>query len=332
MILISKDYEVLLTYSPISEVTGHIYEVFEYYLVLRKYFRTAMFFHAPTISKERILNSLRDKYSVPWESYAQDFYHSDRVERIIGAESCVTILCDGNIKSLWDSCIVLATPVLLGFRCGNYDFNSVCVETSLYNNFTFLQDYRVYARNSEPQGCPFLTIDYRKKFNFSAFRRPEDCVCSTDTALLYLTRNCRYMSPSGVREVMEAFPHDRYLILTPTPDEYDVLKSSRVRVVQPPVYPFFKSFSTYIYTPIPRRFDCSPRLITECAYYGKPVQYFLDEDYQDVGLQVRRRDIESKDGLRSLTLKDDDRIVDIVSAYRGSISPALRKESQDEVH
>lgn len=87
MILISKDYEVLLTYSPISEVTGHIYEVFEYYLVLRKYFRTAMFFHAPTISKERILNSLRDKYSVPWESYAQDFYHSDRVERIIGAES-----------------------------------------------------------------------------------------------------------------------------------------------------------------------------------------------------------------------------------------------------
>ena len=51
MILISKDYEVLLTYSPISEVTGHIYEVFEYYLVLRKNFRTAMFFHAPTISK-----------------------------------------------------------------------------------------------------------------------------------------------------------------------------------------------------------------------------------------------------------------------------------------
>lgn len=312
MILIPKDYEVLLTYSPISEVTGHIYEVFEYYLLLRKHYRTAMFFHAPGLRKESIINSLKDKYRISWESYAHDFYHSDRLERIIGAESCVTILCDGNIKSLWDSRIVLATPVLLGFRCGNYDFDSVRVETSQFNNFTFLQDYRVYAT----QKCPFSTIDYRKKFNFPAFRNREACVCNTDTALMYLTRNCRYLSLSGVREVMEAFPHDRYIVLTPTPDEYKALKSTKVLVVQPPIYPFFNSFSTYIYTPVPRRFDCSPRLITECAFYGKEVQYFLGEDYYDIGLQVRKSDIEADPSLQCLTLQEDDSIIDIVRAYK----------------
>jgi len=35
MIKIDEKYDVVLTYSPISEITGHVFECFDYYLFLR---------------------------------------------------------------------------------------------------------------------------------------------------------------------------------------------------------------------------------------------------------------------------------------------------------
>lgn len=49
-----------------------------------------------------------------------------------------------------------------------------------------------------------------------------------------------------------------------------------------PVKNFFGQFDTYIYTPVARHFDCSPRLVTECYMQGKNV--LVDLDYVDLGL------------------------------------------------
>ena len=37
-------YDVVLTFSPIEEITGHVFEVFDYYLFLRDYFKVGMLF------------------------------------------------------------------------------------------------------------------------------------------------------------------------------------------------------------------------------------------------------------------------------------------------
>jgi hypothetical protein len=37
-------YDVILTFSPIDEITGHVFEVFDYYLFLRNYYKVGMIF------------------------------------------------------------------------------------------------------------------------------------------------------------------------------------------------------------------------------------------------------------------------------------------------
>ena len=87
-----------------------------------------------------------------------------------------------------------------------------------------------------------------------------------------------------------------------------------VNFVKPPVNNLFSKFNTYIYTPTPKTFDCSPRLIAECKYYNKQVVYHnITAEYlkKDKGLNYRINDIES--GLHNITLTDDDDIFNILN-------------------
>ena len=63
-------------------------------------------------------------------------------------------------------------------------------------------------------------------------------------------------------------------------DEYDYLDG--VEQVLAPLPDFFDQFDTYIYTPVHRKFDCSPRLVTECFLQNKKI--FMHLDYMDIGL------------------------------------------------
>ena len=42
MIQIDKTYDVILTHSPIYEITGHIFECFDYYLFLRQFYKVGI--------------------------------------------------------------------------------------------------------------------------------------------------------------------------------------------------------------------------------------------------------------------------------------------------
>jgi len=44
MVYINPKYDIILTYSPIIEITGHIFECFDYYLFLRNYFNVGILF------------------------------------------------------------------------------------------------------------------------------------------------------------------------------------------------------------------------------------------------------------------------------------------------
>jgi hypothetical protein len=70
----------------------------------------------------------------------------------------------------------------------------------------------------------------------------------------------------------------------------------------------FSKFGTYIYTPVSRKFDCSPRLVTECFMHKKRV--FKDLDYYDIGLETRYSDCVND--LQSLDLREGDKLLSII--------------------
>jgi hypothetical protein len=78
--------------------------------------------------------------------------------------------------------------------------------------------------------------------------------------------------------------------------------------MEAPIKDFFNSFDTYIYTPVQRKFDCSPRLVTECFLHNKKV--IMNLDYDDLGLQTRYNDC--VENLESLNLKENDDIIQII--------------------
>jgi hypothetical protein len=84
-----------------------------------------------------------------------------------------------------------------------------------------------------------------------------------------------------------------------------------VKFLVPPIEDLFNKFHVFVYTPVPRHWDCSPRFIAECKWYNKTVIYEgIDYLAEDHGLRWRQHDIEYD--FESLQLKDDDEIISII--------------------
>jgi len=121
-------------------------------------------------------------------------------------------------------------------------------------------------------------------------------------------------------DIIFQYGFKNYMLLTNDRAQYKSLLDSFPQITFPemPVEDIFTKFGTYIYTPTGeglarRKFDCSPRFIAECAYYGKKVIYHnIDEEYLsiDTGLKWRRYDIEND--FQSLYLDDSDELIDIL--------------------
>ena len=155
------------------------------------------------------------------------------------------------------------------------------------------------------------SINYVKKIYFEKYKaasEPPDRV-----ALLYATKNCRYMSINEIQAITDMYDYDKYLIVSDS--EYDRLPT-RCEVLSPPVENLFDKFTDYIYTPIEKKFDCSPRMIAECKHYGRSVIYHnIDDEYlqHDTGLRTRIQDVNNSIDL--VTLQSTDTILDILSEH-----------------
>jgi hypothetical protein len=101
---IDPSYNVILTYSPIIEITGHLFECFDYYLFLRNYYKVGiLLFNSLPIEKLRI--AWNSKYIIDFDTILNDIMFinvlPNNKQEIIkfGKNTCV-IIADGNIKSL----------------------------------------------------------------------------------------------------------------------------------------------------------------------------------------------------------------------------------------
>lgn len=271
MLKIDEHYDVVLMHSPIEEITGHWFEIFEYYTYLRAYgYHPCMLFFSPRISVETIKNTLYEKYSVSIPD--EDILKID-FENLIVCPHAVCIVCDGNFKSLSNHGIVIVSKKIYGFGCGTVEY-----PTSEYKKAIYLLDKRIYNVD--------YGIHYVKKIYADILKKPNDTI--TNTAMMYVTKNCRYMSKNDIISINHELNYKNYMIITHDIDEYKDIPN--VTVCKPPVKNLFEQFDTYIYTPVQRHFDCSPRFIAECQLFNKNVIYY-HIDYSDLGLETRIQDI-----------------------------------------
>lgn len=78
MIRIDPKYRVVLTYSPIIEITGHIFECFDYYLFLRQYFDVGILFFCG-LSMQKLKTVFESKYIVSFSCIEKDLIQVDCV-------------------------------------------------------------------------------------------------------------------------------------------------------------------------------------------------------------------------------------------------------------
>ena len=300
MIRIDEKYDVVLTYSPIPEITGHLFECFDYYLFLRQFYKVGIVF-IDSLPEDKVRTAFESKYTLEYGAISPDctFISSEdlRDTTIVSfGRNTVVILTDGNIKSLEHRKIILATTRLYGFMCGDYEFHLMKTNRRI----TYLQDYRIYGRNRN-----FRSFDYVKKLPFKFYRKSSRKF--DNTGLMYVTYACRKVTPQVIQDYHEMSGCDRTLLVVPYKlPEYDCIDG--VCQVLAPLADFFDRFDTYIYTPVHRKFDCSPRLVTECSMQGKRI--FMRLDYVDIGLETRLNDC--RHNLEGLNLTDGDPILDII--------------------
>lgn len=167
-----------------------------------------------------------------------------------------------------------------------------------------MQDFGLYPERFADLNIK--VVHYVKKILWSKYRSPN--LSKTNTALFYLTTNCRALPPSDIKNIIDKHNFDNYLIVTNDIQQYESLAGPNVFVEQAPVTKIFERFDAYIYTATPLKADCSPRFIVECAVFGKDVIYEID--YLCPGIERRKEDI-AKD-LNSLLLADNDYFIEYV--------------------
>jgi len=288
IVQLDPKYDLWLSYSWSDNnhgICGHTYEVIDYYHILKNHFKVGILL-CEDIDWKTFELSIKSKYNFT-DTEIQDIkdntIFNNRPNLIKGSNILFT---DGGVVNM--ESITLLFNNIFYFACGNKE-----IKNNDKDNIYILQDDRVY-KSVKRNG-----INYKKRILFDRLK-PIDK--SKNQVLIYATKNCRHI-----------FNFDEYTkygkiiaIVNSIPKSV-----SGVEFLIPPVDNIFEQFDTYVYTPTPRKWDCSPRFIAECKYYGKKVIYYnIDYWEEDHGLRVRKWDIDNNFG--SLFLQKDDEIISIL--------------------
>ena len=285
-------------------VSGHLYEIIEYYQLLKNHFKVGILI-CEDLSWEVIKKAISTKYNLNQTQITNiknNITFANRPKYVVGRN--ILFVDGGFTRTMLRYGVALLFDNIFSFRCSNLDFHY----NLPYKNVTLLQDNRVY--NDEDNK---ISINYKKKIKFDIFKDIQKPIY--DTALLYITTNCRKLCDDNIIDVVLQYKFDRYVILSNNninyKEKFKLFKN--INFPEMPVENIFEKFNSYIYTPTRDKFDCSPRFIAECRFYNKDVIYHdINENYLkiDTGLKYRKYDIEND--FKSINLEEDDNIIEII--------------------
>ena len=306
---LDKKYDLFITMTWSGDtnhgISGHLYEVIEYYQLLKNYFKTGILI-CEDLSWDIIEKAIHTKYNLNFneiENIKKNITFANRPKYVTGKN--ILFVDGGFTRTMLRYGVALSFDNIFSFRCSNKDFHY----NLPYKNVTLLQDERVYNDQDNK-----ISINYKKKIKFNIFKDIKKPL--TEAALLYITSNCRKLCDDSIIDIIAQYKFDKYVILSN--DKNYKKRFKPFKNIDFPVMPvknIFERFNTYIYTPTEDNFDCSPRVIAECSFYNKNVLYHdIDDNYLeiDTGLKYRKYDIEND--FKGITLQDDDDIIEIIKS------------------
>lgn len=281
-----RSYDLVITtsYNFKFGVCGHLFEMIEYYWAIKKW----------TNLNPCILLSdgtTLEEFDVALKTKYQDLIVENLIyhpfPKLLMAKNLLIV--DGY-SNLSKNEIYSDNFFLL--RCHEKDFSYFSNKKTKCHLF---QDFEIY--DDIPKNL--IVLDYKKKILYSKFKKIEGEV--EDCSMFYLTDVSRFISEDDLNDVINKYSIKNEIIFTNKPELYKLIKTYKV-----PVPDMWNKFSTYVYTKLPAKKDCSNRFILECMYYGKNVLY--DIDYFDKALEVRK-----KDGIEKTSLTEDDFLVKYIN-------------------
>ena len=275
-----RQYDLTITTSFLYKhgISGHVFEEIEYYWLIKDNtnLRPCILLSDGTTIEE-FKKALINKYKDIDDIMNHVYYHP--APKLLFTNNLLIV--DGSWRGM-DRSQVFAKNVFI-FRCAEDNFDYFHKN---FDNVFVLQDYNVYGEYG---------IDYNKKILFDRLIVPNKG--REDTAMLYLTSNCRGISQEEVNEIVKDYSN--HVVLTNTPELYD-------NSLEVPVNNLWELFDTYVYTSIPKQWDCSSRFIKECEYFGRNVVYAID--YEDKALNVR-----INNSIQEVTLNESDYIIELLN-------------------
>lgn len=287
ILTLDNSYELWLTQSWSENnhgICGHTFEIIDYFYILSKHFKTGILI-SEDITWEDLEKAIYSKYDFSEKEIQhikQNTVFFDRPKVVRGTN---ILIVDGGVLNM--SKVAMLFDNIIYFACGNKE-----IKNNERNNVYVLQDDRVY----DP--VKINGINYKKRILFDRLKKIKT---ADNKVLVYGTKNCR-----NIKDFDELKKYGDLLVITNKEN-----RPNNIPSVVPPVDNLFEMFSTYLYTPIERKWDCSPRFIAECKYYNKKVIYH-NIDYMDIdhGLRIRKWDVDND--FYSLFLREDDELIEIL--------------------
>lgn len=250
-------------------LTGTIFNVFEYYLTILE--------HNPDI-KLIMVNGPDDI----WDTYSaiyEDRYYLDGIDYRKG----MLVMNYDEFKRInFDKVLVL-------------DFGSIPIINTYINSKEIIvvselhTDNPVYMFKKNQNAIyygemPFVykDIDYRMKLGFDRFKTVNQC----DEAIFVSSRAEKRV----IKEKLKLLPNK------------PVYQKSMEHL-----FGFFTKWDEMLYIRTDKWYDPHPRIFLECAFYGKKMHYFNDENVKDGGW-YRWKDVQ-ENGIKDRTLSKEDEII-----------------------
>lgn len=299
---------IILTYSKSNRdhgICGHFYEVCDYALILSNFFNVTILIRE-NYKSEDILLAI-SKYTSSDQYKLLELIRIS-TKKVIGKKGDILIITDGNIREIiQNEIVVLHLKNIILFPCGKTE-QYKDLPTIYTNKIIILHDARL---NYNIPPSIHNHKHYIKKINFKAL---EPIKSTSNDYLMYATNNCKLITNDTILKYMDNLPKGSKLIIlinknSPLLD--NKIENEKIIYSIVPIYNIFDYFKNYIYTPIMRKWDCSPRLLAECKYQNKNIiiDTGITDEYlnQDLGLKWRLHDIYNN--FESLYLNIEDEIV-----------------------
>lgn len=300
-------------------VCGHIFECIDYYLFFKsRGLSCGVYLVYDNLDKDKYEKIIENKYNLTKdeiaylvsdtiiesnrEFYSKKVYNFSKVKNFIFTEIHDFARIDIAKGP------ILGINEIIGLRCGLEEeaFRRIALKKF---NIKIFQDFRIYGESLQH----WPTYNHKKRLYVDRYKRPT--ALKENTAFVYLSTDCRNSSRDYIEDIIKTHSDKMCHIYfsVKDPSEHLDLANAKTSFLIPPLDDFVNIFDTFIYVPIERKFDCSPRLVAESYLFGKKIIYHnIGGSYfeQDRGLYWRNFDCTNN--LEDLNLTSNDSLVEYI--------------------